>query len=94
MKFLIAILILALVLVAGCTQISSFACSPNWIKTIPISESVAKMYGFTADEMCKTTCYNSYEVTSHSLGEPNSKGGTIIGNGPLSCYCDVNNCNP
>jgi hypothetical protein len=63
MKWLIAVLILAIVLIAGCTQISSIACKPNWVMGLPSM----KAYGDKANDLCKSQCYAADKVTSYKI---------------------------
>jgi len=60
MKWLVAILILAIVLIAGCSQISSIACKPNWIIQ---SYRINDLPG-NPIEICKSECNISFQVTS------------------------------
>lgn len=57
MKWLIVVLILATVLIAGCTQISSVVCKPNWIYA---------PQGIN-EEYCKMACYNGYKSNNFKM---------------------------
>ena len=97
MKWLIAILILATILIAGCTQvsspISSVACKPNWVLGYQNTESYA-----VTDDLCKSQCYAADKVTAHKIENVTQTIQPSTGN-PINitlttCYCDINNCNP
>jgi hypothetical protein len=65
MKCIIPILILAIVLIAGCSQIStpvnSIVCTPNWVIGYgPISANIQ-------DDICKSQCYAADKVTAHKI---------------------------
>lgn len=57
MKWLIVVLILAVVLIAGCSGIPGTPiCSPNWV------------LGYGEDDItCKSQCYTTNKVTSHKI---------------------------
>ena len=86
MKWFIAILVLAVILIAGCTQISSVACSPNWI---------FNPQGIN-EEYCKMVCYNEYKSNNFKMESSiqgtctcvYSEGGSFVGY-PLK---DTGNC--
>ena len=82
MKLLLAILILAIVLIAGCTQINSIACKPNYVVEQTNDLSIQPKI---SDDYCKSLCYNFIKVTSYKI-ENNAN--------QSECSCDVNNCNP
>jgi hypothetical protein len=66
MKWFIVILILAVVLIAGCTQVSApinaVICKPNWV--LSFSDLG---YGTMTDDVCKSQCYASDKVTSYKI---------------------------
>jgi hypothetical protein len=91
MKWLIVILILATVLVAGCTQIPFTApikCTPNFTKPTDVLNGTN--FGNITDarviEDCKFVCYESYNITSINVEKLDYMH--------TQCYCDINNCNP
>ena len=83
MKWLVVVLILAVVLIAGCAQISSIACKPSYV--FGVQGGVSSFDNFNAvnitDANCKKWCYENDGVSSYKV-ENNI------------CYCDVNNCSP
>ena len=91
MKLLITVLILAIVLIAGCTQLNSVICKPNWIKSQLILYGVPQTQGVTAEEGCKKSCYEAYKVTSIKVENTTQPLTNSTG---FYCYCDINNCNP
>ena len=46
-------------MIAGCTQISSVACKPNWI---------FNQYGINED-YCKSTCYEAFQTNHYKMEE-------------------------
>jgi hypothetical protein len=84
MKWIITILILIVVFIAGC----SVLCEPNWIAiddVIAINESVAKM-------SCKTNCHKETGGTSSKIDWKANY--PALNFSTYYCYCDVNDCNP
>lgn len=79
MKWLIAILILAILLTSGC----SIFCQPSYVLGVKGGESSYENFNGAniTDENCKKWCYENEGVSSYKV-ENNT------------CYCDINNCNP
>ena len=91
MKLLIVILVLAIVLIAGCTQLSAITCTPNWIKSQFIDNMIIQVQSLSAGDYCKTQCYNAYKTTSIKVENATQ---SLTNSTGFYCYCDVNNCNP
>lgn len=66
-------------------------CEPDWVMPTPVSYSRIYVEKLPEDmpqamEVCKSICYNWYDVTSFKLEE--------LSLHTYQCYCDINNCNP
>lgn len=70
---------------------SNSECEPKWVMPTPTVHSRIYVERLPedmpkAEEICKSLCYNWYEVTSFKLEK--------LSFHTYQCYCDTNNCNP
>jgi hypothetical protein len=81
MKLLIAILILVIVLIAGCTQISSIvSCNPDWMLQ-------GQVMGNNPNDVCKAGCFDKYKVKSYKIEEVITYDCSCTCEGYYDIYC-------
>ena len=92
---LIALGIIAILVISGCTQLENNInpiCNPNYVN-LPGNYYYQHSDGLKGlnEEGCKSACFDYTEVTSYKFDLSESSP-TGIGIG--KCYCDINDCNP
>jgi len=81
MKWLLVVLILAVLFVAGCTQtnapVNSIACKSDWVYNLKGNPSEINPKGTPPQEICKDSCYQEFQTNTSKLEELKS----------YNCHC-------